>query len=140
MNFLKKIFPTLKTWAAAPMASRSASYCIAYVYDYDTLYQRDYRVPRDLLRAALDAGGAGYLQLPTYPAKSSPVKRYRLTEEERFGGYCVFDIMFVEQGQAPTPVRSSQQALLNAADVLSLQMLNNLTPPPATSPSSRIPL
>jgi prophage DNA circulation protein len=64
----------------------------------DILYQRDYRKPRDRLIEALEVEGFGELQLPTLPPMQVAVQRYRVTEENRFGGYAVFDMTFVEQG------------------------------------------
>jgi prophage DNA circulation protein len=78
------------------------AYCITYVRDTNIpLYKRDYRKARDILIRALTQEGAGVLQLPTIPAMTVVCQRYRLTEEERLGGYCVFDISFVEAGFSP---------------------------------------
>ena len=67
-----------------------------------TLYQRDYRIARDLLQERLDRGGPGVLQLPTFVRSPMIVvcTRYRLSEEEKAGGYCVFDMQFVERGKS----------------------------------------
>jgi len=76
-----------------------------------SLYMRDYRIARDLLQQRLDTGGEGVLQLP-YMARAAfgdvltmmaVCTRYRMTEEDRFGGYCVFDMSFAEYGKAPGP-------------------------------------
>jgi hypothetical protein len=77
-------------------------YCIVYPKNTAIpLYQRDYRIPRDILIEALEEFGFGELQLPTLPPMQVAVQRYRVTEENRFGGYCVFDMTFVEQGVPP---------------------------------------
>ena len=77
-------------------------YCIVYPKNTgETLYQRDYRTPRNELIAALELEGFGELQLPTLPPMQVAVQRYRVTEENRFGGFCIFDMTFVEQGIAP---------------------------------------
>jgi prophage DNA circulation protein len=81
------------------------AYCIVFPYDTGVdLYKRDYRIARDALVDALELIGPGQLQLPTFP--KSPiyvvVTRYRLTEEDRFGGFCMFDISFTEFGFAPS--------------------------------------
>jgi len=82
-------------------------YCISYPYNSGVrLYMRDYRLARDDLIAALETEGAGMLQLPYHVTKSAPplmvvCPRYRMTEEEKLGGYCVFDMQFVEFGVAP---------------------------------------
>jgi prophage DNA circulation protein len=68
----------------------------------DILYTRDYRKPRDRLITALEVEGFGELQLPTLPPMQVAVQRYRVTEENRFGGFAVFDMTFVEQGVPAT--------------------------------------
>ena len=83
------------------------AYCIQYPHDVEgagmELYRRDYRVARDLLAEELTSGEPGPLRLPTFKNREIVVicPRYRLTEEERTGGYCVFDITFIELGVAP---------------------------------------
>jgi prophage DNA circulation protein len=77
-------------------------YCITYPFDTDVpLYSRDYRVARDALQARLDMGGAGQLQLPTLAPMLVVCTRYRLSEEQKTGGYCEFDMQFVEWGAPP---------------------------------------
>jgi len=77
-------------------------YCITYPFDTGVvLYDTDYRKARDALIAELEKGGDGILQLPTLPPMTVVCQRYRLTEEEKLGGYCVFDMTFVEQGRQP---------------------------------------
>jgi prophage DNA circulation protein len=92
------------------------AYVIQYPQDDDNgLYQRDYRVVRDALQARLDTPGPGVLQLPTYMRQTKIVvaQQYRMQEEERYGGYCVFDITFVERGVAPfKPMANTQSAVL----------------------------
>ena len=45
--------------------------------------------------------------------------RYRVTEEEKLGGYCVFDMTFAEFGQAPaTGTRNSAAGVTYAAQNL----------------------
>ena len=65
------------------------------------LFYPDYRVPRDLLVTALETEGPGDLQLPTQLVQSVVCTRYRLTEEEKFGGYCTIDMTFQEYGVDP---------------------------------------
>jgi hypothetical protein len=69
--------------------------------DANGLFISDYRVPRDALVNALETEGPGDLQLPTQQLQSVVCTRYRLTEEEKFGGYCVFDMTFQEYGVDP---------------------------------------
>ena len=108
-------YPKKDTPYAEDMGRRAFSYtvrgyCIAFVTDTRySLFQRDYRVPRDALRDALDAGGAGRLQLPSIAAVQVVCERYRMTEEARFGGFCTFDMQFTEAGVAPSaPAQSTR--------------------------------
>lgn len=82
----------------------------------------DYRPARDALQASLEKGMAGkaaQLQLPTMKPMAVLCQNYRLTEEERLGGYCVFDMHFVEAGISPfKPTASPRQQLTQKADVL----------------------
>jgi hypothetical protein len=83
----------------------------------------DYRDPRDFLQARLDDGIPGPLLFyPTIRGISTMPKpivcsceHYRMTEEERFGGYCVFDIDFVEFGSPPNqPIPATGNVARNA--------------------------
>lgn len=82
----------------------------------------DYRPVRDALQQRLEqgmAGKAGQLQLPTMRPVSMIIQNYRLTEEERLGGYCVFDMHFVESGTQPfKPTASPQAQLTQSANAL----------------------
>jgi hypothetical protein len=78
------------------------AYIIQFPYDTGVdLYQRDYTIARNRLQERLDTGGSGVLQLPLQDPMEVVCTRYRLTEEERLGGYCVFDMQFVDQGTKP---------------------------------------
>lgn len=102
------------------------AYVIAYVNDTANpqtgLRYRDYRIGRDRLQTRLDAGGEGILQLPNMaragiygPLTMNVVcTRYRMTEEDRFGGYVTFDMTFVEFGTAPQPTIATQNRVTNA--------------------------
>ena len=86
-EFPKKESPYAEDMGRRAFGYMVRGYCISYMVDTDIqLYQRDYRVPRDLLRDALDSGGYGWLQLPTMQPVRVVCDRYRLTEETRFGG------------------------------------------------------
>lgn len=131
-------FPKKNTPYAEDMGRRAygytvRGYIVAYMRDTPSpLYQRDYTLARDALRAALDQGGGGRLQLPSLPPVIVAVDRYRMTEEQRLGGYCTFDIQFAEQGEAPgVPPLSSREALLAQSARLVDQVLMNLAGPPA---------
>jgi prophage DNA circulation protein len=77
-------------------------YCITFPIDTPVpLYTRDYRTARDALIIQLETEGTGVLQLPTLDPFTVVCSGYRWTEEERAGGYCVFDMQFAEWGQTP---------------------------------------
>lgn len=77
-------------------------YIIVYPRDTgDPLQKKDYTTARDNLITALETDGPANLQLPTLGVINVMCQRYRITEEERFGGYCVFDMTFTEFGVAP---------------------------------------
>jgi prophage DNA circulation protein len=80
-------------------------YCIQYPYDHTFLMQRDFRKPRDALLKELETEGPGELRIPLWPPIIVVCPHYRLTEEDRLGGYCIFDMSFVEYGTPP--VRSA---------------------------------
>ena len=119
-------------------------YCITYVRDVEgqglELFRRDYRVARDLLRRALDSEGAGVLQLPTQKGEWVVCSQYRLTEEERFGGFCIFDMQFMEYGADPSvavPTQATAASLVQQAQQTRAQLitrLNHPTPLPKSTP------
>jgi prophage DNA circulation protein len=86
----------------------------------------DYRKKRDALRDKLDAGQAGDLRLPYNENNPKHVicRQYRLTEEEKLGGYCVFDMQFVEASEPPfKPTPAPDYLLSQAADTLQARTL-----------------
>jgi prophage DNA circulation protein len=117
-------FPKRNTPYAEDMGRKAVTftvraYCIAYPFDTQrTLYQRDYRRPRDILLNALEQEGAGILQLPLLPAMKVVVMQFRLTEEEKTGGYCIFDISFGEAGQVIKPDDDTRYAVIQASNDL----------------------
>lgn len=128
-------YPKKETGYAEDMGRKATAfnvrgYIIVYPHDdvnAPDLYRTDYRIARDALRERLDAGGPGALQLPTFKTVTRIVvcTQFRLTEEERFGGYCVFDMQFLERGVPPfKTVQNSQQNLVNQAEALKLQVMN----------------
>jgi len=104
-------------------------YVIAYPIDTGLpLYQRDYRQARNALIAALEADGPATLQLPTIPPVVVVSSQYRWTEEQRFGGFCAFDMSFIEYGNpsglAAQP--SATSALNDQAAAMKTQVLSVL--------------
>jgi prophage DNA circulation protein len=89
-------------------------------------FQLDYREPRDRLITALDKGEPGLLQLPTQAPLWVVCPRYRLTEEERFGGYCVVDMTFMEYGITTVDQPQTRQNVLDTASALIAQALAEL--------------
>jgi hypothetical protein len=125
-EFPKREFPYAEDMGRKAMQYSVRGYVIAYVRDVGTdptaanqvftsmpvggfaasLFMRDYRIARDLLQARLDKPGAGVLQLPNMGRAgaggaltlTAVCSGYRMTEEDRLGGFCVFDMTFVEYG------------------------------------------
>jgi prophage DNA circulation protein len=100
-------------------------YCIVYpVNTGEPLYNRDYRIARDLLFTALEEEGKGVLQLPTIPPMLVVCPQYRWTEEQKLGGYCTFDMTFVEWGDPPGAAPTdSRDELINQSQAVTARML-----------------
>jgi prophage DNA circulation protein len=129
-EFPKKEFPYSEDMGRKAIEFSVRGYCIAYPQDTSIpLYRRDYRVARDILLRELETEGPGELQMPTLLDTLQVVcHRYRLSEEEKFGGFCVFDMSFVEFGLPPNQrVQSSRERLIGAAEQLSQQVITVLT-------------
>jgi prophage DNA circulation protein len=128
-EFPKKDIPYSEDMGRRAKTFTIRAYCITYPITLDgdnaNLYNVDYRVVRDALLTALEQQGPGTLVLSTLPQENVAVTRYRLSEEDRFGGYCTFDIEFAEFGLPPqylTPSQNTGQALDTAADTLRAQI------------------
>jgi hypothetical protein len=107
-----------------------------------SLYMRDYRIARDLLQARLDEPGEGVLQLPNMGRAAfgdvltltAVCSGYRMTEEDRLGGFCVFDMTFVEFGLINlAPPAPAVTLLQQQANGLYTRITQNLNPSTATS-------
>lgn len=117
-------FPKKEKPYAEDMGRRATEFSVrgyVIVYPHDDpdgslLYRRNYQDARDVLQARLDRGGPGPLLLPTMPKQALLVvcSRYRMTEEDRLGGYCVFDMSFAERGVQPFRLAPDTASLLNA--------------------------
>jgi len=121
-EFPKKEVPYSEDMGRRAITFSVRGYCIVYPHE-DTsapnLYRRDYRIARDELQTRLETGETGVLQLPTLAPMKVKCQRYRLTEEDKFGGYCVFDMQFVEAGTQPfMPVTDTASNLRAQADAL----------------------
>jgi prophage DNA circulation protein len=100
-EFPKRDLPYAEDMGRRAVSFTVRGYCIAYPFDIDDFYQRDYRHARKALQTQLDQGEPGILQLPTMQAMYVVCPRYRLQEEDRLGGYCVFEMEFQEYGLKP---------------------------------------
>jgi hypothetical protein len=72
------------------------------------------------------------LQLPTQKGEWVVCSQYRLTEEERFGGFCIFDMQFMEYGIDPSiAVRTQATAasLVQQAEATRAQLIARLNNP-----------
>lgn len=118
-------FPKRDAPYAEDMGRKSRSFTVrGYIIVYpkdtgDVLQQKNYIPARDSLILALETDGPANLQLPTLGVLNVACTGYRITEEERFGGYCVFDMSFTEYGVAPaTGTRDSAAGVVYAAQSL----------------------
>lgn len=125
-QFPKKDQPYTENMGRRPIEFRVRGYVI------QNSRQPDYRPARDALQDRLEqgmAGKAGQLQLPTMRPMSMLIQTYRLTEEERLGGYCVFDMHFIEAGTSPfKPTASPQAQLTQKANALGSRNLAVIGP------------
>jgi prophage DNA circulation protein len=125
-EFPKKEDPYSEDMGKRAVAFSVRGYCIVYPHDdpsAPSLYQRDYRIARKALQDRLETGGPGVLQLPTLAPMMVKCQRYRLTEDEKLGGYCVFDMQFVEAGVQPfMPQTDTAENLYAQSDVLKNQV------------------
>jgi prophage DNA circulation protein len=136
-EFPKRDLPYTETMGRRAMEFTIRGYCIAYPFDTTyPLYRRDYRKPRDNLINVLDSGQPGILQLPTQAPMWVVCSRYRMNEEERFGGYCVFDMSFIEYGKTQNPAPDVTAQLLAASQKLVQRTKDVLAQGPAVPPGS----
>src|SRR5262249_48610501 len=99
-EFPKRDRPYTEDMGQRTLSWTVRGYCICYPFDApgNPLYQKDYREPRDALYRVLVDGQPGILQVQTLPPLSVWCQRFRMSEEERLGGYVVFDMTFVDAG------------------------------------------
>ena len=102
----------------------------------------DYIPQRDALILALEQDGPGTLVHPTLGTEVVMNDHYSVTESREKGGYCEFDMMFVERGQpiqydasTATPAQVSQQAAISAQTV-STSLDQNLGNNPSLAPGA----
>jgi len=122
-EFPKKDLPYAEKMGRKAVELSVRGYMIAFPYDIDTLHRRDYRVARDALKLQLDSGDEGVLQLPGLDAIIVICQRYRLQEEDKLGGFCTFDMTFVEYGSTTLLPKPDPKAMLwNTANALRVQI------------------
>jgi len=123
-QFPKKDLPYSELMGRRAITFTVRGYCIAYPLDTSLpLYMRDYRIARDNLLNALETGQPGVLQLPTLVPMMVVCPNFRMTEEDRFGGFCVFDMSFVEYGLPLVQNNpDTRAALLTASQALRQQV------------------
>ena len=139
-EFPKKDLPYTEAMGRRAMEFTIRGYCIVYPFDTNRpLYMRDYRIARDLLINILDAGQPGLLQLPTQAPMWVYCTRYRMTEEQKFGGYAAFDMTFVEYGKTQDPAPNVTAALLNASSTMKSIMQGVLAQGPQPVLPSPVP-
>jgi prophage DNA circulation protein len=92
------------------------------------LQRRNYIPQRDKLIFALETEGPADLQLPLLGVLNCACSGYRVTEDDKLGGFCQFDMTFIEFGQAPsTGTRDSKAGVYYAAQTLGNATQQNIT-------------
>ena len=123
-EFPKKDLPYTETMGRRAMGFSIRGYFIVFPFDTgQPLYQRDYRVPRDNLINALDAGRPGVLQLPTQAPMWVVCTQYRMAEEDKAGGFCAIEMSFVEYGKTQNPAPNVTAVVRAAAGNMIQQTL-----------------
>jgi prophage DNA circulation protein len=123
-QFPKRDIPYAEDMGREAFTFTVRAYCIAYPFNTDQrLYQRDYRISRNALIEQLEQEGMGDLQLPLLPSMKVVVQKYRVTEEQKTGGYCTFDITFAEAGKALPPFEDTRGKVIDASGKLKLQTI-----------------
>jgi prophage DNA circulation protein len=140
-EFPKKDLPYSELMGRRAIEFTVRGYCIAYPFDTgNPLYMRDYRIARDNLLNALETGQAATLQLPTLAPMVVVCPRFRLTEEARFGGFCTFDMTFIELGvQSMKNTPDTQSALIAQSQSLRARAVQVLSQGVNTTPGG-VPL
>jgi prophage DNA circulation protein len=103
-QFPKKELPYAEDMGRSAREFSVRGYVIVFGSDSktDPLKQRNYLVARDALMNRLETEGSSVLQLPTQPPQLVVCTRYRMAEEDRTGGFAMFDMTFQEYGLDPT--------------------------------------
>jgi hypothetical protein len=132
-EFPKKDLPYAEDMGRSAFTFTVRGYCIQYPMDLQApLYLRDYRVARDLLAERLSQGGPGLLQLPTATVALPPMyvvcTQHSVSEEQRLGGFCVFDMRFTEVGAPPfQPALDAKVQMLQRSDAMRIETLRRMS-------------
>jgi hypothetical protein len=132
-EFPKKDLPYAEDMGRSAFTFTVRGYCIQFPSDLEKpLYLRDYRIARDQLAERLSQGGPGLLQLPTATENLPPIyvvcTRSVLAEEQRLGGYCVFDMSFTEVGAPPfRPTLDAKTQMLVRANAMRDQTVRQMS-------------
>jgi prophage DNA circulation protein len=144
-EFPKKDLPYSEDMGRKATEFTVRGYIVQYPRDTNVnLYRKDYTIARNELQERLDQGGYGTIQLPMMKPMTVVCSRYRMTEEDKVGGYVVFDMTFVELGVPPfRAAPTSQQSLLQESQNMRDQILNAImvasVNPPAPQRARVIP-
>ncbi len=124
-EFPKRDLPYAEDLGHRAITWEVRGYIIAYPFDVNNsiLYQRDYRNGRDALARELLKGGPFTLQVQTLPPLIVYCERFRLTEQEKVGGYCTFDMTFREAGSYPFSLQDTRTSVLLRSTELRDQIL-----------------
>lgn len=129
-EFPKRNMPYCEDMGHRALTWEVRGYIIAFPHNVNGayLYSRDYRIGRDALIVQLENGGPYYLQMQTLPPYKVLCERYRLTETEKLGGYCTFDMTFREAGDDPTVgLGNPLTVVVNTSTALRNQVQSRLT-------------
>jgi prophage DNA circulation protein len=116
-------FPKKDIGWTEDMGRRLRRWNVAAYLIYSPERMPDWQSQRDLLIAQLEAEGPGLLILPTglqnmtdEPPGQVVVDNYTFLERRERGGWCEFEINFIEAGQSPsTNVTTNTQATATSA-------------------------
>jgi prophage DNA circulation protein len=124
-EFPKRDLPYAEDLGHRAITWEVRGYIIAYPFDVSNsvLYQRDYREGRDALMRELLKGGPFKLQVQTLPSLTVYCERFRLTEQEKLGGYCTFDMTFREMGTIPFSIENTRTSVILRSTELRDQIL-----------------
>lgn len=103
-----------------------------------------YTADRDALIAACEQEGPGTFVHPTLGSMQAVCDGYRCEESREKGGFCAFELTFIEAGQAPSnavldDTQAQSTVTAENADAASAASLNTSlagTPPSAADPAS----